>query len=83
MSAAGSRNCLISCCSRVLIGTSERRSSIPIFTDKHLAVTWEDAQWIYDTGKVRIVYIQTMTFYCKMMYGFLQMIMGVWHRSSV
>ena len=34
-----------------VLSTSERRSQIPIFTDKHLAVTWEDARWIYDTGK--------------------------------
>ena len=34
-----------------VLSTSDRRSMIPIFTDKHLAVTWDDAQWIYDTGK--------------------------------
>jgi hypothetical protein len=34
-----------------VLSTSPRRSQIPIFTDKHLAVTWEDAAWIYRTGK--------------------------------
>ena len=24
---------------------------IAVQTDKHLAVTWEDAKWIYDTGR--------------------------------
>ena len=36
-----------------LLARSSRRSEIPIFTDKHLAVTWADAKWIYDTGKER------------------------------
>ena len=34
-----------------VLSTSPRRSQIPIFTDKHLAVTWDDAAWIYQTGK--------------------------------
>jgi hypothetical protein len=33
-----------------VLSTSERRHEIPIFTDKHLAVSWTDAKWIYDTG---------------------------------
>lgn len=28
-----------------------KREACPIFTDKHLAVTWEDALYIYGTGK--------------------------------
>ena len=34
-----------------VLSTSPRRSQIPIFTDKHLAVTWDDAAWIYQIGK--------------------------------
>ena len=34
-----------------VLATSDNRSQIPIFTDKHLAVTWEDAEWIYRTGR--------------------------------
>jgi hypothetical protein len=34
-----------------VLSTCPHRSQVPIFTDKHLAVTWEDAQYIYETGK--------------------------------
>lgn len=34
-----------------VLSTSPRRGAIPIFTDKHLAATWEDAAWIYRRGK--------------------------------
>ena len=34
-----------------VLSTCPHRSQVPIFTDKHLAVTWDDAAWIYKTGK--------------------------------
>jgi len=34
-----------------VMANSEKRFSCPIFTDKHLAVTWEDALFIYKTGQ--------------------------------
>lgn len=34
-----------------VMANSPKRFSCPIFTDKHLAVTWEDALYIYNTGK--------------------------------
>jgi hypothetical protein len=34
-----------------VLANSPRRHACPIFTDKHLAVTWEDAQFIYGLGQ--------------------------------
>ena len=34
-----------------VLSTCPKCSEVPIFTDKHLAVTWEDAEFIYRTGK--------------------------------
>ena len=34
-----------------MLANSPRRHACPIFTDKHLAVTWEDAQFIYGLGQ--------------------------------
>ena len=34
-----------------VLSKSPRRREIPIFTDKFLASTWDDALWIYETGR--------------------------------
>lgn len=34
-----------------VLSKSPRRHAIPIFTDKFLASSWEDALWIYEAGK--------------------------------
>eukprot|EP01044_Picomonas_judraskeda_P013340 COSAG03_NODE_2007_length_3229_cov_6.566134_4_plen_67_part_00 len=34
-----------------VLASSPKRHACPIFTDKHLAVTWDDAMFIYEKGK--------------------------------